>query len=165
MKDLLVRLRRRLALGILDLLADMALDPYVWIVAVAIIGFVFRSQPELFYSLELLLFAAMVVIARRGVRRADRLSAQTGTVQRGSGDEKKADSVLFRFGIAERISGLAMVQLLPAFCLSFIIIDSSLLLWLHHALLLGLLVWHYRLYRRLHQIKKARGYGDYTRLA
>ena len=165
MKGFFVRIGRRLALVTTELLTSMVLDLYVWIVAFAIIGFLFRNQPELFYSLELLLFAAMVAGARWMFLRADRLSAQVGTVQRGSEDEKAADNVLFRFDLADRISGLAIALLLPAFCLSFIIIDSSRLLWLHHALLIALLVWHYRLARRLNQIKKARGYGDDTRLA
>lgn len=165
MMDMFVRICRRIALAITELLTHMVLDLYVWIVAFAIIGFVFRNQPELFYSLELLLFAAMLAIARWRVRRADRLSAQVGTVRRGTAAEKEADKVLFHFDLADRIGGLAMALLLPAFCLSFIIIDTPFLLWLHHALLIVLLVWHYRLSRRLQRIKQARGYGDYTRLA
>ena len=86
-------------------------------------------------------------------------------MRRGSVEEQEADKVLFQFDLTERIAFLAMALLIPAFCLSFMMLDTPWMLWLHHAFLALLLVWHYRLYRRLHRIKKARGYGDDNRLA
>ena len=165
MTGILTRIARRLALAMMELVTEMVLSPLAWIVIFAAAGFVFHDKPERFYALELLLFAAMASLVLGMTRRADRLSAQVGTVRRGTAEEKDADKVLFRFDLTEWVSALAMALLFPAFCLSFFILDSSLLLWLHHALLVVLLVWHYRLSRRLQRIKKARGYGEYTRLA
>lgn len=165
MTNILLGIGRRLALAMMELLTEMVLSPLVWFALFVVTGFLFRDLPVLFCSLELLLFAAMAAIVLWMLRRTDRLSAAVGTVRRGTEAEQAADKVLFRFDLTERLSGMAMALLFPAFCLSFVIIESSLLLWLHHALIVGLLVWHYRLYRRLHRIKKARGYGDDTRLA
>ena len=165
MTDIFTRIGRRLVLAMIELLTEMVLSPFAWIAIFAAAGFMFRDLPELFYSLELLLFAGMAAVAEGMMRRTDRLSAQVGTVRKGSEAEKDADKVLFRFNLSEWVSTLGMALLFPAFCLSFVIIDSTVLLWLHHALLAVLLVWHYRLSRRLHQIKKTRGYGDGTRLA
>lgn len=165
MKGFFVGVGRRLSLAMIELLTEMVLSPLAWIAIFAVTGFMFRTRPALFYCLELLVFAAMMAIVQWMMRRTDRLSALVGTVQRGTEAEKAADRVLFRFDLTEWVSALAMALLFPAFCLSFFIIHTPLLLWLHHALLIVLLAWHYRLSRRLHKIKKARGYGDHTRLA
>lgn len=156
---------RRLALAMMELLTEMVISPYVWVGLFALVAFLFHPLPERFYIVELGLFAGMAALVWWRVRCTDRRSAQVGTVRRGSADEQEADKVLFQFSLTEWIAVLAMALLLPAFCLSFIMLDTAWLLWLHHAFLALLLIWHFRLYRRLHRMKKARGYGDYTRLA
>ncbi|ROP60016.1 hypothetical protein EDF81_2841 [Enterobacter sp. BIGb0383] len=165
MMEIVKGIGRRLALAMMELLTEMVISPYVWVGLLALVWYLFHPLPELFYIAEPGLFAAIAGLVLWRVRCTDRLSARVGTVRRGSVEEQEADKVLFQFDLTERIAFLAMALLIPAFCLSFMMLDTPWMLWLHHAFLALLLVWHYRLYRRLHRIKKARGYGDDNRLA